>query len=381
MAVFKSKEKTKDGRQWVFKARKKDFEGNVKVYYSKKFLTKREAEEAEALFLLKRDNPSKKNFSIVAMDYLEYCKKNRKESTYDTILRDYKKHIEPYFSKYDINDLDVFKLKEWKEIIEKKNYSYNFSNKLYSTLSSLLDYAVMYHGLSENKLKKINRFERKNDKIIDNKTKLKYITIEQFNKFIEYVPEDWKAFFITAFYTGCRKGELTALQFCDLDFENKTININKTLYSKIKDKTGDKVVVNSTKNNQNRTIQMSSYLYDVLLEHKQKAMKFIDYKDSWYVFGNSLYITNTTMDRIKDKAFEDSGVPRITMHEFRHSHVSMLINSYIKKSKEKNMKVDTSKFFLMMSNRMGHTIEVMISTYMHLFPSIQDEIVELLDEL
>lgn len=381
MAVYKSKKATKDGRQWFFKTYKKDNEGNNKAYKSKKYLTKREAEEEEALFLLKRDNPSRKKFSIVAKDYLEYCKKNRKESTYDTILRDFKKHIEPYFSKYDINDLDVFKFKEWKETIDKKGYSYNFSNKLYSTLSSCLDYAVMYHGLSENKLKKINRFERKNDKIIDNKTKLKYITIDQFNKFIEYVPEEWKAFYIFAMYTGCRKGEIVALTWNDIDFDNKVININKTLYSKIKDKTGDKVVVNSTKNNQNRSIQMSSYLYDVLLEHKQKATKYVDYKDSWYVFGNSLYITNTTMDRIKDEAFRLSGIPRITMHEFRHSHVSMLINSYIKKSKVKNMKVDTSKFFLMMSNRMGHTIEVMQTTYMHLFPSIQDEIVELLDEL
>ena len=70
MAVFKSKEKTKDGRIWYFKSYKKDIEGNNKAYKSKKYLTKREAEEAEALFLLKRDNPSRKNFSIVAMDYL-----------------------------------------------------------------------------------------------------------------------------------------------------------------------------------------------------------------------------------------------------------------------------------------------------------------------
>ena len=119
--------------------------------------------------------------------------------------------------------------------------------------------------------------ERKNDKIIDNKTKLKYITIDQFNKFIEYVPEDWKAFYIFAMYTGCRKGEIVALTWNDIDFDNKVININKTLYSKIKDKTGDKVVVNSTKNNQNRSIQMSSYLYDVLLEHKQKATKYREY--------------------------------------------------------------------------------------------------------
>ena len=40
-----------------------------------------------------------------------------------------------------------------------------------------------------------------------------------------------------------------------------------------------------------------------------------------------------------------------------------------------------SKFFLMMSNRMGHTINVMQSTYMHLFPTIQDEIVDILNNL
>ena len=45
------------------------------------------------------------------------------------------------------------------------------------------------------------------------------------------------------------------------------------------------------------------------------------------------------------------------------------------------MKVDTAKFFLMMSNIMGHTIQVMQDTYMHLFPTIQDEIVDLLNNL
>ena len=64
------------------------------------------------------------------------------------------------------------------------------------------------------------------------------------------------------------------------------------------------------------------------------------------------------------------------MHEFRHSHVSLLINEYIKSGQ-----TDTTKFFIMMSNRLGHTIDVMQKTYMHLFPSIQDEIVDLLNNL
>ena len=38
-------------------------------------------------------------------------------------------------------------------------------------------------------------------------------------------------------------------------------------------------------------------------------------------------------------------------------------------------------FFLIMSNRMGHTIQVMQDTYMHLFPTIPNEIVDLLDNL
>lgn len=41
----------------------------------------------------------------------------------------------------------------------------------------------------------------------------------------------------------------------------------------------------------------------------------------------------------------------------------------------------TAKFFLKMSKRMGHTIQVIQDTYMHLFPTIQDEMVDLLDIL
>ena len=126
---------------------------------------------------------------------------------------------------------------------------------------------------------------------------------------------------------------------------------------------------------------MSKTLYETLSEYKKEVMKFTDYSNNWFVFGNTRFLPETNIARNKHKYFELSGVKEITIHEFRHSHVSLLINEYIKVSKEKNMKVDTAKFFLMLSNRMGHTIEVMQRTYMHLFPTIQDEIVDLLDNL
>ena len=83
---------------------------------------------------------------------------------------------------------------------------------------------------------------------------------------------------------------------------------------------------------------------------------------NWFVFNGTTY-SLTTIDRYKHKYFELSGVPEITIHEFRHSHVSLLINEYLKSGQ-----TDTSKFFVMMSNRMGHSIGVN-ATYVHAFIS------------
>ena len=44
--------------------------------------------------------------------------------------------------------------------------------------------------------------------------------------------------FLTACYTGMRTGEVFALTWDDIDFENKIIKINKTVYAKIKDDKG-----------------------------------------------------------------------------------------------------------------------------------------------
>ena len=119
-------------------------------------------------------------------------------------------------------------------------------------------------------------------------------------------------------------------------------------------------------------------LKETLLNYKKEVIKYNDFKESWFVFGNSRFLPQTTIDNNKHKYFKLSGLKdiEITMHEFRHSHVSLLINEYIKSGQ-----TDTAKFFLMVANRMGHSIQVMQDIYLHLFPTIQDEIVDILDNL
>ena len=378
MAVFKVKEKTKDGRQWVFKSYKKDYQGINRPYFSKKYATKREAEEGEAIFLLKRDSSIHKELSLVALAYFENLKLKAKESTYYSHYSCYKVHIKPYFERKDIFSIKSLDINNWKEKLQKKGYSINYLNKSYVVLKNIFDYAIKVFELPINVVANCGNFQKVNEDVIEDNKKLRYITYEQFEQFISVIDDkEWYAFFNFLYYTGMRKGEIQALTWNDIDFDNKLIIVNKTLSVK----TQDKYKITSTKNYVNRKITMNKTLYDVLYNHKEGMKKYKDFEDNWFVFGNSRFLPQTNIDRAKKKYFQLSNVSEITIHEFRHSCVSLLINQYIKKSKEKNMKVDTAKFFIMVSNRMGHTIEVMQKTYLHLFPTIQDEIVELLDDL
>ena len=66
---------------------------------------------------------------------------------------------------------------------------------------------------------------------------------------------------------------------------------------------------------------MSKTLKDVLLKYKESVKKYKDFKEDWFVFGNTRFLPQTTIDRYKHKYFELSGVPEIKIHSFRHSHV------------------------------------------------------------
>lgn len=372
MAVYKSKNPTKDGRSYYFMLYKKDNMGINKKYRSKKYKTKSEAKDAEAEFILKRDNPTHIKLGIVAIEFFKYLSTIKKESTLYTYRKDYNNHIAPNFNEMDILDINISNVKNWAENMNKKGLSTSYKNKIYNIFKLILDYAMKYYGLSVNCVNVYGRFQEKKDKILA-ENRLRYITYDEFNKFISVIDDiQWKTFFTFAFYTGCRKGEIFALTWNDINFNTNMILINKTLNEEIK----GKYVITSTKNNILRKIQMSKTLIEVLKKYKQEMMKYTDFKETWFVFGGPVHLSKTSVDRYKHKYFELSGIKEITMHEFRHSHVSLLINEYIKSGQ-----TDTTKFFLMMSDRMGHTIDVMQKTYMHLFPTVQNEIVDILNNL
>ncbi|CUB51458.1 Transposase from transposon Tn916 [Bacillus subtilis] len=184
---------------------------------------------------------------------------------------------------------------------------------------------------------------------------------EEFKKFISIVDDPmYKAFFSTLYYSGARKGELLALTWEDINFEEKAININKTDYNR-------QITQPKTKAS-NRTIMLPSLIIDLLKLLKEQSTVKAPIKNDYVVFGefyNS--IATSTLDMKYNKYIINAGVKRILLHEFRHSHASYLINRGVSP--------------LVVAQRLGHSdVATTLNTYSHLYPSKQVEVVAFMEK-
>ncbi len=105
-----------------------------------------------------------------------------------------------------------------------KKYKKNTLASLNALLKSFLGFCEKEGFLNQNPYFAITLKNAKEAKAIDP------FTLEEIKTLIENTPSlRLKAFLVVAFFTGLRTGEQLALLWSDVDFENKKININKSL--------------------------------------------------------------------------------------------------------------------------------------------------------
>ena len=375
MAVYQRKDKDgkviKDakGNSWYYRCYFTDRYGNRKQTKSRLYPTKGMASDEEYDFLRKIKTTDKVdlniNFKKVCDEWLNYKKDKIKITTYYGVEKATQKYIYKYFCNFKLHDIKIHSLQEWKSILIKSNLSVSRTNSIITFLKEILTYSNIYYNFDikvANYLVKI----RDDSPIKNDTSKENYWTYNEYNQFIVNVDDSYYSLiFKFLYYTGVRLGELRALNWNDIDFTKKTLSITKSM-SKESFQKGSIIVSPKTKNSI-RTLDLSDNLINELLEHKKEQQKIYGFNDNWYIFGGFQYLAITTLRNKLDKYIKIANVKRITIHGFRHSHVSLL--------------VDIGCDFKDVAERIGDTVKMVQETYYHMFPEKKKIIIERLNNL
>lgn len=229
-------------------------------------------------------------------------------------------YILPYFKDYNIQDIKKIDILNWLSDLDQKPLAYKYKKDIYVFLAMFFKWNQKYLDLDKNVVSEVG-FILKNK---DNQKQIVNIwTLKEFKRFIKNVDNIiYKDFFEFLFFTGCRLGEVIALKFSDI--KKDKISITKTLI-----KGTNKVNSPKTKSSI-RTIEIDKKLLKEIHNLKKYYTKQNGYFNSdFYIFGGNRHLSYTSIERYKNKACKKANVKQIRLHDFRHSHISLLLSKGI----------------------------------------------------
>lgn len=311
---------------------KKDIFGNTKRTTKRGFKTKKEAKEWEAKQIALQDLTTDIKMIDVFNKFLEHKKNYIKISTLDS----YKKAIKNLndFNNVSVKDLNVSKVMS---IIENENINAKTKNAKLKYLKIVLRYCsdILEIPINEKIFKIKSLTTTKKEKNI--------ITLNEYDRLKQNIPkkgyEGTTLILDLMFFGGLRIGEVLALQVKDFDFNDGSVRIKKTMY------TNARIILDTPKTkSSNRTLTLPKNLID-------------DIKN--YIYKNNLnnndliFVTwSTNIISLFKKALKKAKLKDMRLHDLRHSHASMLINSGVP--------------IAAVSKRLGHSnAAITLSIYTH----------------
>ena len=184
-----------------------------------------------------------------------------------------------------------------------------FKDKTIKLYASFLK-TIFKYGISNDLISKNPFYMPKFKKRLDEFEDEKFIpfSLDEIIQMIKNADAELRTYLVVAFFAGARTGEILALTFNDLDFNNREIRINKTL--------SEYSVVDSPKTkSSNRTIDMLNIVYKELVK-----LNFSDKNERIIKCSRSLI-------RLKfNKLQAKLGYNKRRLYDTRHSFASLMLS-------------------------------------------------------
>lgn len=326
--------------------------------------------EAKLLHEIHEETPAAKlTVSALYEEYIDVKKADVRETSLENTKRILTGRVIPYLGDVKIDKLNNSVLQDWKTTMNDMGLSISTKQNTFGEFRTMMNYAVKMGYISKNPLPLVGNF--KDPYETHQKEKLQYYTADEFKKYIAVARKnavtltDWGyyVFFTVAFYTGMRKGEINALKWSDI--EGDIIHVRRSIAQKLKG--GDRETPPKNKSSY-RSLQMPAPLIQILAEHKERQKATDGFSEDFRICGGIKCLRDTSISNANIKFAKEADLKAIRIHDFRHSHASLLANEGINIQE--------------IARRLGHSkIEITWNTYSHLYPREEERAIKILNKI
>ena len=295
--------------------------------------------------------------------YMLYVELKQKPQSKRVIKSRFENYILPYIGNKNIFEYTAFEYLEWQNTINGLGFKYKYKKALHYQVVALLNFCIKFYNMNiKNVASLVGNFKNNSEP----PTQMNYFTYDEFNKFISKADDKiYHALFSFLFFSGCRIGEALALTFDDLN--KNEVYINKTISKEFIN--GARAITTPKTKKSIRTVLIDDYVGGELEQLKTHySTIFKNFNSNFYIFGGEKPLSQTTVERYKNKYCDLANVKRIRIHDFRHSYATLLVNM--------NTPIE------MVSAQLGHSdISITYNIYVHNNNENKKRLLESLNQL
>lgn len=191
-----------------------------------------------------------------------------KIQTYRKYARLLQHHILPWLGKKKLSELTPTRLQEHITLLYSRKLSASTIHSVITILKQSLRYGVRFSYLEEDPSKDLLR-----PRLVEKRVEC--FTRQEQKKIEDYVlsKEDPKLFgIVLTLYTGLRIGELLALEWKDIDWENGLLQVDKSCYDSWSEGTYRKVIDTPKTSSSIRIIPLPQPILKKLKNYRDKAL-------------------------------------------------------------------------------------------------------------